>query len=157
MGYLLFGLGIITLFVQITARVIVLADYGVNESGSLMQSTIGDVISLMALMFWVWARYLRMGTWAPAGIHPDEVREHRLCEFGPYRVVRHPMYLAYIITASGVEIAWHSWLVLVVPTLFFFGLALLAKKEEIDLVDVYREKYEDYKKRVPSRLIPLLF
>lgn len=71
---------------------------------------------------------------------------------GPYRIVRHPMYLGYITAQVGFLLASFS-----VPNLLFYSAAWLfqilriLEEEKLLMKD---PEYADFAKAVPRRLIP---
>ncbi len=85
--------------------------------------------------------------WDPS---PDANEEAPLIEAGPYRWVRHPQYLATlliiwsgpVLTSDRIEfnVLWSGWVLI--------GTRL----EERDLLALYGQAYEDYRRRVPMLL-----
>ena len=71
---------------------------------------------------------------------------------GPYRLVRHPMYLGYVTTQIGFLLANFS-----VPNLLFYsvawGIQILRIREEEKLL-LQDEAYANYSTSVRHRLIP---
>ena len=74
---------------------------------------------------------------------------------GPYRYVRHPMYVAIVLTAAGWAFLWQSaaGAILALPLLAFFDLK--SRREERWLEAAY-PSYADYRRRV-KRFIPGLY
>ena len=76
---------------------------------------------------------------------------------GPYRLVRHPIYLGFALLAMGEALAFGSW-----PAFFIvlFGIfptfAWRARAEEKLLSRTFGERYEVYRKRT-KMIIPQLF
>jgi protein-S-isoprenylcysteine O-methyltransferase Ste14 len=83
-------------------------------------------------------------------------RGHELCTRGPFRWIRHPIYLACDLLALGTAI----WIgipgVWVGAALVVLGGDLRARAEERILLAAFGECYRDYIKR-SSRLIPGLY
>ncbi len=88
-------------------------------------------------------------------IFPHPLEEARLADRGPYRLVRHPIYLAVIMGAVGLALA------LLNPAGVMVGMSFvpffMAKTgfEEDRLVDVV-PGYRDYRSAIPYRIIPWL-
>ncbi len=70
---------------------------------------------------------------------------------GPYAWVRHPLYLANFLLGLGVVLI-AGWLPMVaVYILFFLPVhSLVARSEEIHLIQLYGEKYLAYRREVPA-------
>ena len=100
-----------------------------------------------------------IGTWAfvvlgrNATIYPHPVHEATLTDRGPYRLVRHPIYLAVILGAVGLALAFLNTAGVLVALVFipFFG----AKTgfEEDGLVE-HVPGYREYRSAIPYRIIP---
>ena len=88
-------------------------------------------------------------------IMPDYVPGSRLIKSGPYKFIRHPMYLAVIVFCTSLVI--NEFSVLRIGILLFLILTLLVKieYEEKQLIAGYDE-YLIYTQRT-KKLIPLLY
>jgi len=81
----------------------------------------------------------------------------KLLTGGPYAIVRHPYYFGFLSLTTG--------LVVVIPLVETIGLALLSwmvilnqvKGEEEQLVKMYGNRYREYQKSVPHRIIPGIY
>jgi protein-S-isoprenylcysteine O-methyltransferase Ste14 len=87
-----------------------------------------------------------------------EIREkHRLVDSGPYSVVRHPMYSAFLLLALGQILLLSNWVVglsgIVGFSLLFF---LRVRKEEQMMLETFGSGYSDYTKTT-KRVIPFLY
>jgi protein-S-isoprenylcysteine O-methyltransferase Ste14 len=74
---------------------------------------------------------------------------------GAYRLVRHPIYAAYMVTFVGYIMCWptlRNWLVIVVTSILF---AVRAVQEESLLA--HEPEYREYSRRVRWRLLPFVF
>ena len=76
----------------------------------------------------------------------------RLVTWGPYALVRHPLYLGEIVAIIGVALQYLStWALLLVGLQFAFQLLRIENEERV-LVQVFPE-YADYVART-ARLVP---
>jgi protein-S-isoprenylcysteine O-methyltransferase Ste14 len=86
-------------------------------------------------------------------IFPAPTDNAALVRSGPYRLVRHPIYLAVILGAVGLALAALNPFALLVGLVFIpFFMAKTGHEEEM-LVEQFPE-YRDYRSAVPYRLIP---
>jgi len=79
--------------------------------------------------------------------------QHVLVERGPYRLVRHPIYLAGLLLAAGSFLAHPSPASACLGAGFALGVVLKAWLEERALRGVLGDEYARYAARVPA-LIP---
>ena len=82
--------------------------------------------------------------------------DHVLIRHGIYRVVRHPIYLAQLLTVPGVALAFRSWIaapLLLVSVLF---VARRITHEEDLLARTFPREYEEYRHQ-SWRLVPFLY
>jgi protein-S-isoprenylcysteine O-methyltransferase Ste14 len=77
-----------------------------------------------------------------------------LVQTGPYRLVRHPMYVGGIVLAYGWALVVRGWLTLVYATVLFVFLDIKSTREERWLADKFPD-YPDYQRRV-RKLIPFI-
>jgi protein-S-isoprenylcysteine O-methyltransferase Ste14 len=81
---------------------------------------------------------------------------HQLCTTGPFRIVRHPIYLSLDLLAVGTVIWVPGLLVLAGAALVVLGGDLRARAEERLLAIVFGDEYRAYQRRVP-RTVPGLY
>lgn len=74
---------------------------------------------------------------------------HRLITTGPYAYVRHPMYLAVVITAQGGLLLYRTWAALLFA-LIMFGLIFRARREEQVLAQEFGAEWKAYVSQVPA-------
>lgn len=86
-------------------------------------------------------KYLRP---APSGIHA----EHKLIQTGPYRIIRHPLYVSYILILAGLSLVLRSYWLLIPAVCIIVGIYPTAKAEEEMLVERFGEEYTGYQRRV---------
>ena len=123
-------------------------------SGPLLADPIYLLVpELAGLALGVWA-VMAMG-WGNLNIAPDPLQWSRLVALGPYRVIRHPMYLALLLVSLPVVVDSFSlfrfgvWLVLLGTLIYKMGY------EESMLLAKF-PLYGEYRQRT-SRLIPGLY
>ena len=74
---------------------------------------------------------------------------------GPYRIVRHPIYLGYFVTHVGFLLAnWSPRNIILYIVVYFFQISRILSEERILSEDV---AYREYRGRVRFRLIPGVF
>lgn len=85
------------------------------------------------------------------------IQEHqKLIDFGPYRVVRHPMYTASVLIFVLSPLALGSWFGFII--MLFYPVLLKARiQNEEDVLTAGLEGYAEYQKKVKWRLIPYLW
>lgn len=115
---------------------------------------IGLIIFWAAAAIAIWARQTLGLNWAHAADY-QVMKKQELVTSGPYRVVRHPIYTAFLLMFIGIELVVASWLiVLTFPLLWFF--VWQAKKEELLLTRSFGQAYRDYARRT-GMLLPRIW
>jgi len=81
---------------------------------------------------------------APSGLSEN----HKLIKKGPFGIIRHPLYVSYILILAGLSLTLLTYWILI-PTLFvIIGIYPTAKAEEELLIEKFGEQYREYKKKV---------
>ena len=112
----------------------------------------GDV--LVALGFLITFLVFRENRFATAVIAVDAAQQ--VVSTGPYRLVRHPMYLGALIMLLGVAPALGSWWGLLAVVPFTAALAWRLLDEE-RILATRISGYADYQRKVKHRLIPFVW
>lgn len=117
-------------------------------------SLIGALVGVAAILIGVSARRALGGRYSPRAGHQAPAK---LVTEGPYRFVRHPLYLAALLWAIG----WPLLIASMAGSLTAIGFILpgvlnRVQAEEKDLLQVYGKAYAAYRKRT-WRLIPGVF
>lgn len=77
-----------------------------------------------------------------------EIRErHKLVTSGPYRRVRHPMYSAIVLWATGLSLITANWFVGFLPIAFALFFIRRAPDEERMMVEAFGDEYRNYMQR----------
>ena len=72
---------------------------------------------------------------------------------GPYRFVRHPFYLSFLLGLTGVSLAMANWFVLLAGFVPFGFIVVRTRIEEAKLVERFGVEYQEYMLRV-GRFFP---
>jgi len=104
--------------------------------------------SALALYWWGYRSLGAMFT-ASTSFGVRLMADHCLVSSGPYRFVRHPMYLAVILLGFGGLLLYRTWAMLVFA-LTMFGLILRARREEQVLAAEFGEQWQNYARQVPG-------
>jgi protein-S-isoprenylcysteine O-methyltransferase Ste14 len=104
----------------------------------------------MGLLFVLWGR-LALGEMyhVSTGFGVQLHAHHQLVTHGPYKYLRHPMYLGVGLAGVGGILLYRSW-TLVFVTAFLPGLILRARREEQALAAEFGAAWEVYRRRVPA-------
>lgn len=86
------------------------------------------------------------------GVQPEQ----RLVTWGLYRIVRHPGYLSYLMSLSGIVLAMCSLLTFVLVVIVLIFLVKRIDEEEKMLINEFGDKYLEYMERT-KRLIPSIY
>jgi protein-S-isoprenylcysteine O-methyltransferase Ste14 len=88
--------------------------------------------------------------------HVTIQKDHRLITTGPYRMIRHPIYLGILCAALGLALLFRSWIGLAVMIPMMAGLLFRIKEEEALLHKEFGGEWEAYCKQ-SWRFIPYLY
>ncbi len=79
-------------------------------------------------------------------------RERTLATTGPYAVVRHPQYVAFIVIMSGFLLQWPTILTLLMFPILIYMYIRLARLEEKEAREFFGEDYDRYAADTPGFL-----
>ena len=97
-----------------------------------------------------------VGIWELAGVtQPDPSRPIEFRAEGPFAVVRHPIYLGWILMLFPTPLMTTSRLLFAVVSTAYLIIAI--PWEEQLLIDAFGEKYRGYQRQMRWRLIPGLW
>ena len=78
-------------------------------------------------------------------------KNHEVVTEGPYRYLRHPIYLGGLLSIWGVTLALDSLVTLLVLAIPFIAVTIISVRAEEKLWEsMSREKYDEYKRKVRS-------
>ncbi|MGH9148581.1 MAG: isoprenylcysteine carboxylmethyltransferase family protein [Vicinamibacterales bacterium] len=80
-------------------------------------------------------------------------RDHTLVVSGPYRWVRHPFYLAVLLTVVANALAAANWFLLLGGISVFLLMVIRTKTEEAKLLERFGDQYRTYMTRT-GRFLP---
>ena len=116
----------------------------------------GALIFFPALALYLWG-LVTLGDMftASSGFGVRLPQGQRLVISGPYRYVRHPMYLAVILVGISGLLFYRTWAMLFFAVMMF-GLVVRARREERALAELFGEEWLAYTRQVPAWLPDLL-
>ncbi|OAD04142.1 hypothetical protein MUCCIDRAFT_155533 [Mucor lusitanicus CBS 277.49] len=119
----------------------------------LVFSWIGLSLLLLAIGLLRWTTY----------VNPFYLRamattdDHFICTDGPYKTIRHPGYLAFLLAWVGFGFMTNNWIsVVMVTVLMLWGYLLRILAEEQMMLDRFGVDYQQYMNE-SYRLIPFIF
>ena len=127
--------------------VTILALVGVRRSPAPLRLVAGTGLFLAAVGFWLWARRAHGHQYAQLPRVPPA-----LVTSGPYRVVRHPLYLGTLGAVIGQAIAAGTWAAGAIALGLAIQLATRARREERLLAASLGAEWQSYAFRVQPGL-----
>ncbi len=109
---------------------------------------VGTIIS-NGLMFWV----IKVNPYSSAAVEIQKERGHKVITTGPYRYVRHPMYVGAILWAASIPLALGS-LITFIPVILLTPLLVARTYLEDRTLHKELDGYTAYAEKVKHRLIP---
>ena len=102
-----------------------------------------------SLIFWV----MRENTFISEKVRIQTERGHKVCTTGPYRYVRHPMYVGVIVFSFCLPLALGSIYALI-PAFLVIVLFFIRTSLEDETLQKELPGYEEYANKVRFKLIP---
>jgi protein-S-isoprenylcysteine O-methyltransferase Ste14 len=111
------------------------------------------LIALCMILCW---QVFRFNSFAAPQVRMQPERAHRVITEGPYRIVRHPMYVGGMLFFLGMPLLLGSWWGLLAAPVLIVGMSWRVVGEE-QMLRRELAGYDDYAKRVRYRLVPGLW
>lgn len=121
------------------------------RDGAIAWIGIGIFALSIALQAWAMCRLSGLYT-VRLGIQPG----HKLVTTGPYRLVRHPGYLGFILSVMGIALALGSLAALAYEIIAVGFILWRIRREEAMLAERFGEEYKQYARKT-RRLVPFLY
>lgn len=121
---------------------------------SLVVRTIGLLGLIPAFGLPLWAS--RANTYLSSRVRIQQERGHEVIAVGPYRYVRHPMYVGMIFYDASVPLLLGSWCGLAVGAVMI-GLVIVRTTLEDRTLQKELSGYHEYSQQVRYRLLPLVW
>lgn len=113
---------------------------------------LGSMLYFPGIALYLWG-YRTLGRMfgISSGFGAALYQDHHLVRNGPYRVIRHPMYLAVILTAFGALLVFRTWTMALYAPLSL-GVVVRARREERLLAEEFGEEWHAYSQEVNAWL-----
>lgn len=141
-----------------TGLVIVFEFFNMNREMNSYLTVIGLITFLFAATLRYWSIKTLGDQWAIHAIGPSQLNHERvLVTTGPYKYVRHPIYLSYVLDLLGLTLALSTFYSLIlVVTVNAPSYILRSKLEERSSIKRLGDDYVKYKEKI-SFMFPRIF
>ena len=119
---------------------------------NILFESIGLVLFLCGGVLLLWSRLSLRRSFRLAGVKPSQT--DYLTLHGPYRKIRHPMYLSALMVLSGLSFMLMSIFIAIMFIVMLWLIKRLIPREEIQLDQAYPIAYSEYCRRVPGSMLP---
>ncbi len=113
--------------------------------------TLGVILLVASMVILTWA-----DSFLARYVYGTPPNQRAILKVGPYRRIRHPVYLCFILFGLGVLLVSSSYLMLVTFAYMFVIAYIYRFEDERDLVRRYGEDYREYM-RTTGGFLPKLF
>jgi protein-S-isoprenylcysteine O-methyltransferase Ste14 len=115
---------------------------------------VGSAVYIIAFFFWLWSTSVNRNFEMTVRLQKD--RDHKVCTSGPYRIVRHPAYVAGILMFASVPLALSSYWCIIPGFILVIALIIRTSLED-KFLHRELEGYEEFAKTTKYRLLPLIW
>lgn len=125
----------------------------INRSLNMLITTLGVALFLFSFLLRLYGMYTLKEQWSIHAIGAQKVKSVFLVCAGPYKYIRHPIYLGVMIEVLSVPLIWNAYIMCIFTCLVNIPLQVLrAYFEERTTVRKLGEEYIKYKNSVPAFL-----
>lgn len=125
--------------------------FGWTPDPALALHLAGALLLVASFALTTWAMLANAYFSTAVAIQTD--RGHTVCNTGPYRYVRHPGYVGFIVQSLAMSLLWGSWWSLL-PAVAAAALMIFRTALEDRWLQAELPGYRDYAREVRYRLIP---
>lgn len=119
---------------------------------TFLSELIGLILFLSGSILLLWSRLSLRRSFRLGGVKPSQT--DYLTMHGPYKYMRHPMYLSALLVLLGLTLILISILMAFMFLIMILLVIKLIPEEEIQLEQAYPMAYAEYCRRVPGALFP---
>ncbi len=142
--------GVLILF-KIHTPVFLCVSWPVTQLNIIIE-LLGLLLFFFGSLLLLWSRLSLRRSFRLAGVQPSQT--DYLTLHGPYKLIRHPMYLSALMVLLGLAFILSSVLMLLMFVVMLWMIKRLIPKEEDQLNQAYPIAYSEYCRRVPGSMFP---
>ena len=161
--WMMLGIGFFTMWIVWIGGIVLLLffDYAELSAGWTFSPTRPEAVQIGGLIIFLFGAIAYIAHLFVAGkyIQPSNagtLDEHKLVDRGSFAIVRHPLYVCYVLISAGLGITLLSFWYLIPTALVLAGIYPTARAEEETLIEQLGDDYIDYRKRV-GMFFPKIF
>ncbi|MCX7821546.1 MAG: isoprenylcysteine carboxylmethyltransferase family protein [Brevinematales bacterium] len=113
----------------------------------------GIFLTIIGLALLVWAHNTLKDNFTTTVLIKEN---HKLIKNGPYKYIRHPMYLSYLVFFTGLTFVSANYLFGILANSIILSLITLRLPLEEKILSQRFEEYKDYSKKV-ARFLPFIW
>jgi len=119
-----------------------------NRQGNVSFIIAGIILFALAVRLRIWGELSLGSQWSIHAVGAQKIRKIRILRIGPFKYIRHPIYLGIMLEPVALSVAFGAYFALIYSFLFFLPVMVLrAYKEELAATRRFGEaEYSKYKK-----------